>query len=114
MKKNKVGSFTRDTETVSVEAIMAREAEYADVLHKCSVALDMPLSCGERSMTLLSSGGCVIPSTTGWTLGGYMRQLHRGPKSVRLGVGYIIKKKVCSSYLLYCILWLTIFSIDRP
>ena len=92
MKKNKAGIFTRDPDKMSVEAM----SQYVEVVQKCCDVLGMPLIRGERSLSLLSGGGSVIPFATGWILGGYMRQLHRGPKSFCLGVGYI-KKKVCGS-----------------
>ena len=95
MKKNKAGNFARDSGQACVETMIGRQDGYEEVLTKCARALELPSTQhGDKVVALLSSGGAVIPSSSDWTLGNYMRCLHRGPNSVRFGVGYI-KKKVC-------------------
>lgn len=97
MKKNKAGNFTRDSDQASVETMISRHDGYEEVLKKCAESLELPSTkSGDKVVTLLSSGGAVIPSSSDWTLGNYMRQLHRGPNNTRFGVGYI-KRKVCMS-----------------
>lgn len=97
MKKNKAGNFTRDSDQVSVETMISRHDSYEEVLKKCAESLELSSTeSGDKVVTLLSSGGAVIPSSPEWTLGNYMRQLHRGPSNTRLGVGYV-QKKVCTS-----------------
>ena len=69
MKRNKAGNFTRDCDQVSVETMISRHDYYEEVLKKCAESLELSSTeSGDRVVTLLSSGGAVIPSSPEWTL----------------------------------------------
>lgn len=89
MKKAKRGAFVRDG--VPVELVLDRGDEYEDVLDKASEVLELPEVPAEHHLTLLTSGGAVIPKKVDWTLGDYLRQMHKAPAQVRLGIG-VLKK----------------------
>lgn len=83
MKKNKARNFARDCDHTSVETLISRNDGYQETLKKCADSLHLP--SGDRVFILLSSGGAVISSSSEWSLGNYMRRLHRGPSSARFG-----------------------------
>ena len=98
MKKCKNGGFVRDG--VAVELMLDRDDSYDELLDKAREVLNMPEVPHGHFVTLLSSGGAVIPKRVGWTVGGYLRQMHKGPAQARLGLG--VMKQVGVLYM-YCI-----------
>ena len=58
---------------------------------------DPPL---DHHTALLTTEGAIIKETGEWTLGGYMRQQHRGPTKLKIGVGYVASSKVlCANFV---------------
>jgi hypothetical protein len=89
MRKSKSGSFVRDG--VAVELVLDRGDEYEDVLDKASEVIDLPKVPAGHHLTLLTTGGAIIPKKVDWTVGSYLRQMHKAPAQLRLGIG-VIKK----------------------
>ena len=89
MKADKSGAFVRDG--VAVELMLDRGDTYDAIIDKSSEVIDLPNVLAGHHLMLLTSGGAVIPKKADWTLGGYMRQMHKGPAQIRLGIG-VVKK----------------------
>ena len=72
-KKEKEG---RVFDGISIEFMVDRDDGYKDVL-----VWSLPPKPIGHKLTLLSAGVAVINEVEGWTVGGYMKQLHRGPSN---------------------------------
>ena len=100
MKKARNGAFVRDG--VAIEMVLDREDKYQDIIDKgCEILDEIEVGSAEQ-LTLLSSGGAVIPRKPDWTLGSYMRQMHKGPTQTRIGIEVIKKVSISGPFLLLC------------
>ena len=92
MKRSKGGGFVRYGP--SVELIVDRDDGYIDILEKSSEALSLPPKPTGYKLSLLSGGGAIINQVDN---GVYMRHLHRGPRNVKFGIGFV-KERVSIEY----------------
>ena len=83
-RKRKNFSETTDAQVSPSLILNASSVVAFDVLD------DIEVPRGQQ-LTLLSSGGAVIPRKPDWTLGPYIRQMHKGRTQLRIGIE-VIKK----------------------
>lgn len=74
---------------MSLEILVDKQVSYRELAVLCSTALEMPNPPFNHSLALLTTGGAVIMEKDDWTLGTYMKQQHRGPSKLKIGVSYV-------------------------
>lgn len=83
MMKQKGTVYVKDG--LPVEIAISRTSTYLEVLEKASEAL----SAGPTDQfSLLTSGGAIIKKESDWTIGCYLKRLHRS--TVKLGIAKVI------------------------
>ena len=77
---------------------------YTDLVEHAADALGIEANQVGKELALFRVSGAVIPQGGGktplWTLGKWLRSLHKAPTAIKLGVGLIPSRsrKVCTIY----------------